>query len=140
MVEYLKVQLTYWPPQISQKKGRACLRILSLMVEYLKVLNSRAPKGDGGLNSRACLRILSLMVEYLKVLNSRAPKGSIYLLGGGYGRACLRILNSRAPDGPYGRAPKGPMVERLRSLSVESLTYSFYLLAPQIKSKKGRVT
>jgi hypothetical protein len=46
----------------------------------------------------------------------------------------------RAPKGPYGRAPKGPMVERLRSLSVESLTYSFYLLAPQIKSKKGRVT
>ena len=58
------------------------------------------------------------------LLNSRAPKGD----GGLNSRACLRILNSRAPDGPYGRAPKGPMVERLRSLSVESLTYSFYLL------------
>jgi len=68
------------------------------MVEHLKVLfnllicpsnkskNGRAPKGDGGLISRACLRIQftywvgGLMVEHLKVLISRAPKGP-------YGRA-----------------------------------------------------
>jgi hypothetical protein len=29
---------------------------------------------------------------------------SIYLLGGG------ALLNSRAPKGPYGRAPKGPIL------------------------------
>jgi len=77
-------------------------------------LISRAPKGDGGLNSRACLRILmveplpvlsmaalsmaalsmaALMVEHLKVLMVERE------IDGG--------LNSRAPTGPYGRAPKG---------------------------------
>ena len=55
MVEYLKVQLTYWPPQISQKKGRACLRIL----------NSRA---DGGQSSMLMHPLLSLLVEHLKVM------------------------------------------------------------------------
>ena len=37
---------------------------------------------------------------------------SIYLLGGG------ALLNSRAPKGPYGRVPKGPMVEHLKVLSL----------------------
>jgi hypothetical protein len=58
----------------------------------MPLLNSRVPKGPL-LNSRACLRIL--MVEHLKVLNSRAP------------------------DGPYGRAPKGPLLSL--SLMVEYL-------------------
>jgi len=48
------------------------------------------------------LPLLSLMVEHLKVLNSRAPKG------------------------PYGRAPKGPLLNsraclRILSLGVEYL-------------------
>jgi len=59
------------------------------------------------------------------------PKGSIYLLAppnkSKKSRACLRILNSRAPKGPYGRAPKGDgglnsrACLRILSLGVEYL-------------------
>jgi len=57
------------------------------------------------------------MVEHLKVLISRAPKGPYGRApkgdGGLISRACLRILISRAPKGPYGRAPKGPLLFNL---------------------------
>ena len=36
MVEHLKVQFTYWPPQISQKRVEPAYA--SLTVEHLKVL------------------------------------------------------------------------------------------------------
>ena len=79
------------------------LRLLSLSVESLtylsrwsSVLRILSSPLDGG-----PLLSLSLTVEHLKV--------RVYLLGWGVNsRACLRILNSRAPKGPYGRAPKGP--------------------------------
>jgi len=84
----------------------------ALSVEHLKVMAA----------SRACLRILSmaaLSVEHLKVLWSsasgpygRAPKGD-----GGQSS----LLTHPLDGGLISRAPKGPMVERLRTLSVEHL-------------------
>ena len=89
---------TYWPPQISQKR-----------VEYLKVLSLTVEPAYA-----------SLTVEHLKVLSLTVEPA--------YASSPLPLLNSRAPKGPYGRAPKGPlpMVEpAYASLSVEHLKVQF---------------
>jgi len=52
------------------------------------------------------------MVEHLKVMAALTVEhanasSSIYLFGGGLMVEHLKVLISRAPKGPYGRAPKG---------------------------------
>jgi hypothetical protein len=74
------------------------------------LLNSRALPSLMLIGWSSVLLSLSLTVEHLKV--------RVYLLGWGVSQSSLLthpLLISRAPKGPYGRAPKGPLL----SLSVE---------------------
>jgi len=72
------------------------------MVEHLKVMAALTVEHA----------YASLSVEHLKVMAAltvepATASSSIYLFGGGLMVEHLKVLISRAPKGPYGRAPKG---------------------------------